>query len=211
MSNSPLAKYQIKSPFCNTPRNHAIDTITIHCTAGQMSRSGMESHFMSAGVSANYGITSDGTICLIVDEGSRAWTSSSRENDNRAITIEVSSDATKPNYVSDIVMNSLIRLLVDICKRNNIPSLLWANDKKALSKPGYQNMTVHRWFTNTSCPGEYLMERMGDIADTVNSQLETNSLVKYRVQVGAFSKLENANALKDQLRALGYDCYVYEV
>jgi len=34
MSNSPLVVYTKISPNKTSPRNHVIDTITIHCVAG---------------------------------------------------------------------------------------------------------------------------------------------------------------------------------
>ena len=37
MSNSKLVNYTRISPNKNSPRNHKIDTITIHCVVGQCS------------------------------------------------------------------------------------------------------------------------------------------------------------------------------
>ena len=36
MSNSPLASYTLISPNKNSPRNHKIDPITIHCFVAQV-------------------------------------------------------------------------------------------------------------------------------------------------------------------------------
>ena len=108
---------------------------------------------------------------MYVEEKDRSWCSSNGANDNRAITIEVASDTTSPYKVTDAAFNSLIKLLADICKRNNIKSLKWKADKNLIGHPEEQNMTVHRWFANKSCPGEYLYNKHYEIAEKVNELL----------------------------------------
>lgn len=144
--------------------------------------------------SSNYGIGSDGRIALYVDEANRAWTSGNRANDNRAITIEVANNTNKePWTISNEAYESLIKLLVDICKRNNIKELKWHNDKKLIGKVDLQNMTVHRWFQSTACPGTYLMEQMGNIANRVNKELGVVSneytLTEFRAEVRSILKV----------------------
>lgn len=171
--NSPLVNYIRRSPNRNCPRNHKIDTITIHCVVGQCSVESLGALFAptSRQGSSNYGIGADGRIGLYVDETDRSWCSSSRDNDNRAITIEVASDTKPPYAVNDKAYASLIELCADICKRNGIKKLLWKGDKSLVGKVDKQNMTVHRWFAATACPGEFLYERMGQIAEAVNVKL----------------------------------------
>lgn len=173
MSNSTLATYKKISPNRTSPRNHKIDTITIHCVVGQLSVETMGNMFAdkSYGASCNYCIGSDGRIGLIVEEKDRSWCSSSRDNDHRAITIEVASDTKSPYKVNDKAYKSLINLLVDICKRNGIKKLLWEADKSLIGKVDKQNMTVHRWFAAKECPGEYLYSKHGEIAKEVNARL----------------------------------------
>ena len=173
MSNSPLVNFTRISPNRTSPRNHAIDTITIHCVVGQLTVESLGAGFATTErrASSNYGIGKDGRIGMYVEEKDRSWCSSSRDNDNRAITIEVASDSKYPYAVNDAAYKSLINLLVDICKRNNIKKLLWKNDKSLIGQVSKQNMTVHRWFANTECPGEYLYSRYGQIADDVNARL----------------------------------------
>ena len=66
-----------------------------------------------------------------------------------------------------------------------------------------QNMTVHRWFnSNKSCPGTFLFERMGQIANEVNKQLATPL---YRVQVGAFRDKENAENFLETVKKAGFE------
>ena len=129
--------------------------------------------------SSNYGVGYDGKIGQYVPESMRSWCTSSYDNDNRAITIEVASDTTHPYAVRDAAYKGLIKLLVDICKRNKKKKLVWIADKsKALAyKPKSDEllMTVHRWFANKSCPGDYLYNRHAQIAAEVNKQLGNSS------------------------------------
>lgn len=173
MSNSKLVSYTKISPNRTSPRNHAIDTITIHCVVGQCSVETLGNIFASSErqASSNYGIGSDGRIGMYVEEKDRSWCSSSSSNDNRAITIEVASDTSEPYAVNDKAYAALIDLLVDICQRNGIKQLLWKADKSLIGQVDKQNMTVHRWFANKSCPGTYLYERHGQIAAEVNKRL----------------------------------------
>ena len=177
MSNSALVNYTRISPNKNSPRNHAIDTISIHCVVGQLSVETIGNVFApsSAGCSANYGIGADGRIGMYVEEKDRSWCTSSSANDNRAITIECASDTTSPYAVNDKVYNALINLLVDICQRNGIKSLKWQANKALIGQVDKQNMTVHRWFANKACPGDYIYECLGDIAAKVNAKLGVSS------------------------------------
>ena len=177
MSNSSLVSYTRISPNSNSPRNHKIDTITIHCYTAQASVEDMGNWLCnpSAEASANYGIGTDGRIGLFVPEGDRSWCSSSSSNDNRAITIECASDRTDPYAINSKVYNSLIALCVDICKRNGITELKWRADKSLIGQVDKQNMTVHRWFKNKACPGEYIYSRLGQIANEVNAKLGVKS------------------------------------
>lgn len=177
MSNSSLATYTRISPNRTSPRNHKIDTISIHCAVGQFTAKeilnlrNFTEYNAKSGSSCNYAIGRDGSIGLGVEEKDRSWCTSSRSNDHRAITIEVASDTKHPYAVTDKAYKALIELLVDICKRNDIKELKWKADKSLIGKPDKQNMTVHRWFANKACPGDYLYSRHGQIASEVNSQL----------------------------------------
>ena len=174
-SNSSLVSYTKLSPNHSGTRNHKIDTISIHCMAGNFSVEACGRGFSNPNVpaSANYGIGSDGRIALYVEEKNRSWCTSSASNDNRAITIEVANDggANTGWHVSEQAFNSLIDLLVDVCQRNNIKELKWQADKKLIGQVDKQNMTVHRWFANKACPGDYLYNKHYEIAQLVNERL----------------------------------------
>lgn len=173
MSNSPLISYTKISPNKTSPRNHKIDTITIHCYVGQASVESMGAWFgkTEAKASCNYGIGADGRIALIVEEKDRSWCSSNGDNDHRAITIECACDKTHPYAINDKVYASLINLCTDICQRNGIDALRWKNNKSLIGQPDKQNMTVHRWFKNKACPGDYIFNRLTQIANEVNERL----------------------------------------
>lgn len=181
MSNSPLVNYTKISPNKNVGRNHVIDTVTIHCTAGHISIESLGNWFSkrSTEASSNYGIGDDGRIGMYVQESDRSWCSSSPSNDNRAVTIEVSSDSGHPYACTDAAYRSLIRLLVDICKRNGIAELKWRGDKSLIGRVDKQNMTVHMWFRpDKTCPGEYLLKRHTQIAAEVNTILKGGTYTK---------------------------------
>ena len=226
MSNSPLVNYTQISPNRYSPRNHKIDTITIHCVVGQCSVETLGGIFapVSRQASSNYGIGPDGRIGMYVEEKDASWCSSSYENDNRAITIEVASGTSEPFAVTNAAYNALIELVADICKRNGIKKLLWKGDKSLIGQVDKQNMTVHRWFSSQrSCPGTYLYERHSDIANKVNAKLggehtinkgtattitdksTTNSNTIYRVQLGAFKNKSNASDLLGKVKLKGFN------
>lgn len=223
MSNSPLVSYTKISPNKSSPRNHKIDTVTIHCVVGQCSVETLGNVFAptSRQASSNYGIGYDGRIGMYVEEKDRSWCSSNAANDNRAITIEVASDTKEPYAVTDKAYAALIDLLVDICKRNGIKELVWSTNKadRVNHKNGC-NMTVHRDYANKSCPGTYLYERHAQIASEVNKRLGSTNIKPapekpsgglYRVQTGAFKSKTNADAMLAKVKAKGFDTYMVKV
>lgn len=220
MSNSSLVSYKKISPNKTSPRNHKIDTITIHCVVGQCSVQTIGDIFANKDkeASSNYGIGYDGKIGMYVEEKDRSWCSSNADNDDRAITIECASDTTHPYAINDKVYKSLIKLCVDICKRNNIKKLKWKGDKSLIGQVDKQNMTVHRWFANKSCPGDYIYSRLGKIASEVNAKLKsttsistTSSKTLYRVQVGAFSSKKSAESLLTKVKNKGFNACMVQV
>jgi len=175
MSNSPLVTYTKLSPNHSGRRNHVIDTVSVHCMAGNASVETCGALFADPArkASSNYGIGSDGRIALYVDEANRSWCTSNAANDHRAITIEVANNGGAPDWpVSDKAYSALLDLLTDICRRNNIKELLWKGNKSLIGQVGKQNMTVHRWFAAKACPGDYLYNRHGEIAAEVNRRLK---------------------------------------
>ena len=177
MSNSPLVEYTRISPNRSSPRRNAIDRISIHCVVGQVSIQSLGSVFApsSREASSNYGIGYDGRIGMYVEEKDRSWCTSSSANDNRAVTIEVASDTSDPYAVTEAAYAGLLNLVTDICKRNGKNTLIWFGDKNtALNYTPKSNemvLTVHRWFANKSCPGNWMYARMGDLAEKVTTQL----------------------------------------
>lgn len=177
-TNSPLVKYTKLSPNNSGTRTHAIDRITIHCTAGQCTVETLGNLFANSArqASSNYGIGYDGRIGMYVPESKRSWCSSSKENDQRAVTIEVSSDNKAPYAVKIEAYNALLNLVEDICRRNGKKKLLWMPDRdKALAyapKSDEMVLTVHRWFANKACPGDYLYARHKSIALDVTERLK---------------------------------------
>ncbi len=215
MSNSSLVTYTKISPNRTNGRTHIIDTVTIHCMAGNLSIETCGSLFSrtTTRASSNYGIGSDGRIGLYVEEKDRSWATSSSANDNRAITIEVASESVHPYKITDKAYKSLINLLTDICKRNNIKKLVWSTNRNdRVNHLNGCNMTAHRDYANKACPGDYIYNLEGQIAKEVNEKLNgkssnttpSNNSNMYRVrkswknsasQLGAYYSLSSAKAI----------------
>ena len=175
--DSPLAAYKKISPNNSGKRTHAIDRITPHCAVGHISVESLGKWFSRFSViaSSNYGIGWDGRIAVYVHERDRSWCSSDPDNDQRAVTIECASDVEAPYAMSGEVYDSLILLCEDICRRNGKKRLLWIEDReKALAyEPASDEilLTVHRWFSDKECPGEWLFSRLPDLAWQVTERL----------------------------------------
>lgn len=209
MSNSSLVDYTQLSPNYSQMNNKVNKKITIHHMAGNLSVEACGNVFAnkSRQASSNYGVGTDGRIGLYVDESNRSWCSSSKENDSQAITIEVANDGGAPEWhVSDKALAATIKLCVDICKRNGIERLNYTGNKNG-------NLTEHNYFAATACPGPYLKSKLSYIAEEVNKQLTTtNKKTIYRVQIGAFSKKENAEKQLEKARAAGFkDAFIVSV
>ena len=226
-TNSPLVAYTKLSPNHSGQRTHSIDRITPHCVVGQATAERICDCFISPDrqASCNYGIGTDGRVSLCVEEKNRSWCSSSRENDQRAVTIECASDTSAPYAMNSKVYESLVKLCTDICQRNGKKKLLWFADKtKTLNytpKVDEMVLTVHRWFANKSCPGDWLYSRLGDLAAKVTDALgsapteadpapEPAKAELYRVrktwsdaksQKGAYKILANAKKCAEPIRA----------
>ena len=234
-TNSPLVSFTQLSPNHSGQRKYSIDYITPHCYVGQVTVERMGKGWAKeVSTSANYGIDLNAKVGLYVEEKNRAWTSggkdkngnpirvngiSGADNDQRAVTIECASDAEHPYGLKGNVYNKLVDLCEDICRRNGKTKLLWISDKyEAMSyelKPGEMLITVHRWFANKACPGDWLHSRLPGLAAEVTKRLgspaeETSEPVKndgtmYHVQACAFSDKGNAEALAEKLKAAGFD------
>ena len=181
-SNSSLVAYMLLSPNHSGLRTERIDRISPHCVVGQCTAEGLGDwfHKSSTQASSNYGIDKNGRIGLYVEEKNRSWCTSSNANDQRAVTIECASDKAEPYAMHQVVYERLVDLCEDICRRNGKKKLLWFGDKnKSLNyqpKADEMLITVHRWFANKSCPGDWLYARLGDLASKVTSRLGSGNV-----------------------------------
>jgi len=207
MSNSPLVQYVKISPNSTNPRRKQIRKITIHHMAGMLSVETCGEIFArpERKASSNYAVGVDGRIAMYVEEKNRAWTSSSSANDDEAVTIEVANCEIGGQWrVSDYVLERTIELCVDICKRNGIERLNFTGDTTG-------NLTMHKWFAATSCPGPYLESKFPYIAEEVNRRLKaaaspsTGSGTLYYVQTGAYANKANADAQYYKVKAAGFE------
>ena len=161
MSNSSLATIRVPAVNYTAGRDgRKIEMITIHHMAGVLSAKKCGEVFQNRNreASSNYGVGKDGEIGLYVDEANTAWANSNWDANCKAVTIENSNSSSGGNWpVSDKVLNSLIKLVADIAKRNNLGTLV----------PG-KNLTWHSMYVQTACPGDYLKSKMQYIADEAN-------------------------------------------
>lgn len=222
-TNSPLTDVTMLSPNHSGQRTHKIDRITPHCVVGQCTAKRIGEIFLNDArdASCNYGIGKDGDVVLVVEEKNRSWCTSSNSNDQRAITIEVASDSQHPYAFRQAAYDKLIELCVDICKRNGLKKVLWFGDKeKSLNyvpKSGECVITVHRWYANKSCPGDWLYSRLTEFASEINARLgntptqaPSSSKTLYRVQTGAYKQKANADAQLKKVKAAGFDTYMVQ-
>lgn len=202
-SNSSLVAYMLLSPNHSGLRTERIDRISPHCVVGQCTAEGLGDwfHKSSTQASSNYGIDKNGRIGLYVEEKNRSWCTSSNANDQRAVTIECASDKAEPYAMHQVVYERLVDLCEDICRRNGKKKLLWFGDKnKSLNyqpKADEMLITVHRWFANKSCPGDWLYARLGDLAAKVTSRLGSGNVevIPSGMQAGEFQGLTEEQVL----------------
>lgn len=214
-TNSQLVTYTKISPNTYGKRTHAIDTITIHCYVGHVNVKNGTDTFSKPGYkySCNYLMADDGQIGLVLQEEYASICSSSKSNDNRAITIETSSDSTGEIKITDAALNGLITLCTDICQRNGIKQLVWSTNKNdRVNHLNGCNLTVHRDYAAKSCPGDYIYGKMQYIADEVNKRLGTNTNVPELIKTTTRNYLMKGDKgndvikLQENLNCIGYSC-----
>lgn len=162
MSNSKLAteKYPAYSGNYTKGRNTKITEICIHHMAGVLTAKQCGAIFQKVGRkgSSNYGVGKNGEIAVYVDEKDTAWCNSNWNSNCRSVSIETSNSKNGDNWpVSDKVLESLIELVADIAKRNNMGKLVKG-----------KNVTWHSFYANTQCPGPYLLSKMDYIVNKAN-------------------------------------------
>lgn len=162
MSRSSLTNVVITADGNNysVGRSKKIRCITPHHVAGVISVENLGGIFRNPtrGGSSNYGIGNDGRIGCFVDEENTPWTNSNWDSNCESVTIEVSNSEAGGNWpVGDAAINSLIKLMADIAIRNGLGTLELG-----------RNVTLHKMFTQTSCPGPYMESKMPYIISEAN-------------------------------------------
>lgn len=213
MSNSGLVNVVGLSPFTNGKRTMTIDRITPHCIVGEFPVERLPQFFDDEGVSCNYAIAKDGQVALIVDEDKNSWCSSNQGNDQRAVTIECSCDPYSPYKFNEDVFSKLISLTVDICQRNGMHKVVYIpSTREAIEYDppvGECQITLHRFFANKACPGEWFVENIDHFVRECNWKLIANvqSEVKkpicYCVHIGAFRNQYYADNIANKINGTG--------
>lgn len=206
--------YEKLSPNHSGHRVYDVTRITPHCIVGQLSAKQIGDYFSNASVKAscNYGIGKNGDIALCVPESFRSWCSSSKDNDQKAITIECASDTNDPYTMNDYVISALNDLMLDICRRYNKSSLIWlpTKNQRLAHEPKKDEMliTLHRDFANKACPGKFLISKLPDMCEQITRQLSTPERPLYHLQTGAFRNKSNAESYAELIEQQGFDAYV---
>lgn len=101
-----------------------------------------------------------------VSEANTAWHCGNYYGNHATVGIETVNSTLAPDYkVSDESLDTLIKLVADIAKRNNLGKL-WLDPKA-----DYPTLSGHKdWYgAATACPGPYLYPRLQYIADKANA------------------------------------------
>ena len=170
MSNSNLVNVTVPAYEGNYTqgRSKNIEKITIHHCAGVFTAEQIGSIFQRVGRqgSSNYGIGNDGRVGLFVEEKDTPWTDGNWDSNCKSVTIETSNSQIGGDWlVSDEALNSLIKLVADISKRNNLGRLVKG-----------KNLTWHQMYSATACPGNYLISKMDYICEKANDILDNDTL-----------------------------------
>lgn len=204
---SKLATITSLSPNNSGKRKYDITRITPHVVVGEFDAETVASWFNrpERKASANYIIGKSGEILCNVEEENRAWTSGNADNDNRAITIECASDAKNHNALNNSVFKSLENLIVDICQRYGKTRVVYKGTPNYNPTTDEMLITKHAFFQNVLCWDKWLDEHINELVNNVNKRLSEETTTFYKVQVGAFALKENAERLRDNLIAQGYE------
>ena len=168
MTVSNLASRSILTSNHYAGRAYNITRVTIHEMAAVWSaeRCGLFFRDGTQNASSNYGIGNDGDIICYVEEQNAAWTSANWDNDNRAITIEVSNSFMGGDWpISGAAYESLVALCADICKRYGI--------MPEYNGTPYASFTEHKMFYPTACPGPYIHELLesGELINDIKAAM----------------------------------------
>lgn len=114
--------------------------------------------------SAQYGVGGK-EIHQYVSEANTAWHCGNWYGNHATVGIETTNSTGSPNWkVADQTLETLIKLVADIAKRNNLGKL-WLDPSA-----DYPTLSGHKdWYgAATACPGPYLYPKLQYIADKAN-------------------------------------------
>lgn len=158
------------------------------------------------------GKLADGTVGVVqnLPENIAAWGSGKGKNGSYNyeptghIQFEICEDDLKSKEYFDSVYRAATELCADICRRYGWKSGVIVSHKEAHAKGyGSNHSDIDHWLLKFGLT-------MNDFRNEVDKLLSPKTEKLYRVQVGAYSKRENAEAMKEKLISDGYPAYVKE-
>lgn len=169
MSNSNLVTRWWPANPTNYTRGregNRIEGIVVHHGA-TTSLDSIGSSFARAGRngSAHYGIVGN-QVHQYADEASTTWHCNNWFGNTRTVSIETTNSTGAPNWeIAPDTFETLVKLVADIAKRNNLGKL-WINPKVDMPV-----LSGHKdWYgASTVCPGPSLYPRLQEIADRANA------------------------------------------
>lgn len=179
MEFSSLTKKVMKPNGKWSSRNgEKVSMVIIHHWAG--TAGGIERLVYSSDeASSTYILMTNGLLIGSVPEQFRPWTSGNSSYDRKAITVETQNVSVNGYTVSDVQLEVLAKLIVDVARRYNWTSITRKNVLGHREVPG----------NSTSCPGPYLYPRLDAIVARANQLWKTSETknVTYRAEVTASS------------------------
>lgn len=165
MSNSNLATrwwLANHTNYTNGREGNKIQGIVVH-HAASTSLDSIGAAFARAGRngSAHYGVAGD-QVHQYVDEANTTWHCNNWWGNLRTVSIETTNSTGAPNWeIAPDTFETLVKLVADIAKRNNLGKL-WVNPNADMP-----TLSGHKdWYgAATVCPGPSLYPRLQEIAN----------------------------------------------
>lgn len=149
--------------------------------------------------------------CWGVGSGSKG----SYNYDPAYIQFEMCEDDCKNEAYFEAVYRAAVEYCVYLCKEFDLPVENIVSHREAYAQGyGSNHGDPDNWWKNFGRTMDDFRADVGIcliIDDAVSENTDTETKALYRVQIGAFSNRENAEALAEKLKASGFDAYIVAI